>query len=201
VDALVSLTDLAATFLDAAGVPRPADWDSRSILPLARDGDEGQPQRDAVFLERERHSNCRKGNLGYPVRGIRTREFLYLRNFHPDRWPAGDPEFYWNVGEYGDVDNTPSKRLLQAGEHDPQLSRFFQFVFGKRPSEELYDLAKDPGQVRNIAADPAYAGTLNLLRHRVTGWMEATGDPRAKSDTDFWDLAPYYYKKARQKED
>jgi arylsulfatase A-like enzyme len=200
VEAFVSLTDLAATFLDAADVPRPADWDSRSLLPLARDGDEGQPGRDAVFLERERHANVRRGDLGYPVRGIRTREFLYLRNFHPERWPAGDPEYYWSVGEFGDVDNTPSKRLLQAGEHDPQLSRFFQLVFGKRPAEELYDLAKDPGQVRNVASDPAYAGMLRQLRRRVTGWMEATGDPRARGDTDFWDLAPYYYKKAPQKE-
>ena len=103
---------------------------------------------------------CRKGDLSYPVRGIRTREFLYLRNVNPDRWPAGDPEYYWSVGEYGDVDYTPTKRLLVAGEKDPQLSRYFQLVFAKRPAEELYDLTKDPGQVRNVAADPAYAQAL-----------------------------------------
>jgi arylsulfatase A-like enzyme len=199
VDALVSLTDLAATFLEAARVPRPADMDSRSLLPPARG--ETQPERDAVFVERERHANVRRGDLSYPVRGIRTREFLYLRNFHPERWPAGDPEYYWSVGEFGDVDNTPSKRLLQAGEGDPQLSRFFQLVFGKRPSEELFDLVKDPGQVRNVAADPAYADTLKQLRRRVTVWMEATGDPRGKGETEFWDLAPYYYRKSRQKEE
>jgi arylsulfatase A-like enzyme len=200
VDAFVSLTDLAATFLDAAGVPRPADWDSRSLLPLARDGNHGQPQRDAVFLERERHANVRRGDLSYPVRGIRTREFLYLRNLHPERWPAGDPEFYWSVGEFGDVDDSPTKRLLQSAANDPQLDRWFRLVFDKRPAEELYDLATDPGQVRNVASDPNYAETLQQLRRRVTGWMEATGDPRAKGDTDYWDLAPYYSKQARQSE-
>lgn len=198
VDSFVSLTDLAATFLEAAGIPRRDDMDARSLLPLARG--ETQPGRDAVFVERERHANVRKGDLGYPVRGIRTHDFLYLRNFHPERWPAGDPEFYWSVGEFGDVDNTPTKRLVQAGENDPQLSRYFQRVFAKRPAEELYDVAKDPGQVQNVADEAAYAETLRRLRERVTAWMQSTGDPRAQGDTDFWDLAPYYYQKARQKE-
>lgn len=199
VDALVGLTDLAATFLEAAGVDVPPDMDSRSLLPLARG--ETQPGRDAVFVERERHANVRKGDLSYPVRGIRTQEFLYLRNLHPERWPAGDPEYYWSVDEFGDVDYTPTKRLLQDGEKDPKLARYFKLVFGKRPAEELYDMSKDPGQVINVATDPAYAETLQQLRERVSQWMQTTGDPRAEEDTDFWDRAPYYAKPSRQKEE
>jgi arylsulfatase A-like enzyme len=199
VDAFVSLTDLAATFLESAGITPPADMDARSLLPLARG--ETQPHRDAVFVERERHANVRKGDLSYPMRGIRTREFLYLRNVRPDRWPVGDPEYYWSVGEFGDVDYTPTKRLLLANADDTELARYFQSIFAKRPAEELYDLLKDPGQVHNVAADPAYAGQLKRLRERVTQWMQATGDPRAQGDTDFWDRAPYYAKKSRQKEE
>lgn len=199
VDVLISLTDLAATFLESAGITPPADMDARSLLPLARG--ETQPHRDAVFVERERHANVRQGDLSYPVRGIRTREFLYLRNVNPDRWPVGDPEYYWSVGEYGDVDYTPTKRLLVAHANDIKLFRYFQGIFAKRPAEELYDLAKDPGQVRNVAADPAYAGQLGQLRERVTQWMQSTDDPRADGDTDFWDRAPYYAKKSRQKEE
>ena len=30
-------------------------------------------------------------NLGYPARAIRTKEFLYVKNYHPNRWPLGDP--------------------------------------------------------------------------------------------------------------
>lgn len=199
VDAFVSLTDLAATFLEAAGVAVPEDMDSLSLLPLARG--ETQPGRDAIFVERERHANVRQGDLSYPVRGIRTREFLYLRNLHPERWPAGDPEYYWSVDEFGDVDYTPTKRLLEAGDKDPKFDRYFQLAFGKRPEEELFDLARDPGQVRNVAGDPSYAATLQQLRERVSRWMEATGDPRVKGDTDFWDRAPYYAKPSRQKEE
>ncbi len=199
IEAFVSLTDLAATFLEAAGIPVPADMDSLSLLPLARG--ETQAGRDAVFVERERHANVRKGDLSYPVRGIRTREFLYLRNLNPERWPAGDPEYYWSVDEYGDIDWTPTKALIEAGERDAVMGHYFQLAFAKRPPEELFDLSKDPGQTNNVAADPAYAETLGRLRERVGGWMGATGDPRAKGATDFWDRAPYYAKPTRQKEE
>ncbi|MCC6352364.1 MAG: sulfatase [Verrucomicrobiae bacterium] len=199
IDAFVSLTDLAATFLEAAGLPVPAEMDSLSLLPLARG--ESQASRDAVFVERERHANVRKGDLSYPVRGIRTRDFLYLRNLSPGRWPAGDPEYYWSVDEYGDIDWTPTKALIEAGETDPVMGHYFRLAFAKRPAEELFDLSRDPGQTNNVAADPAYAEALGQLRGRVTRWMEATGDPRAKGETDFWDRAPYYAKPSRQKEE
>ena len=178
-DGFVTLGDLCPTFLEAAGVAIPGAVTANSLLD--------PPKRDAVFLERERHANVRKGDLSYPVRGIRTREFLYLRNFEPGRWPAGDPEYYWVVGEFGDVDESPSKRhVMAAPEKAP-----FSLCFGKRPPEELYDCRKDPWQVRNLAGDPAYAGVRRRLAGRVTAWMKETGDPRAAGPTDFWDTAPY----------
>ena len=144
-------------------------------------------RRDAVFLERERHANVRRGDLSYPVRGIRTRNHLYLRNLEPDRWPAGDPEFYWAVGPYGDVDGSPSKKLLLAEKPQPH----FDLCFGKRPAEELYDLSADPDQVRNVAADPAMKTLKQELAAKVSKWMVETGDPRSEGPTEFWDKAPY----------
>ncbi len=175
----VSIADLAPTILEAAGVGRPAAMTAQSLL--------GTSRRDAVMLERERHANVRRGDLSYPVRGIRTREYLYLRNLEPDRWPAGDPEFYWAVGPYGDVDNSRTKELLLREKPQP----YFDLCFGKRTGEELYDLKKDPDQVRNVAGEPAYAGVKRGLAARVEGWMRETGDPRGKGRTDFWDRAPY----------
>ena len=197
--AMVSLTDLAATFLEAAGLPIPQDMDSRSLLPLARG--ESQPHRDAMFVERERHANVRRGDLSYPVRGVRTNDFLYLWNIHPERWPAGDPEHYWSVGEFGDVDYTPTKRLLEDNAAHPDFKESYRLVFEKRPSEELYDLRVDPGQVHNVAEDPDYAETLKALRERTKVWMRRTGDPRSNGPTDFWDRAPYFGKKSRQSEE
>ena len=176
----VSIADLAPTFLDAARVKKPAAMTASSLL--------SSRPADHIFLERERHANVRKGDLSYPVRGIRTRDFLYLRNFEPDRWPAGDPEFYWAVGSYGDVDDSPTKQLLLREKPQP----YFDLTLGKRPTEELFDLRNDPGQVRNVASEPAYAKQRRELAGRVDSWMKATGDPRAaKGRTEFWDKAPY----------
>jgi arylsulfatase A-like enzyme len=179
-DDYVSFGDLAPTFIEAAGLKPPSNWDRSSLFSSVR--------RDAMFVERERHANVRKGNLSYPVRGIRTKDYLYLRNFEPGRWPAGDPEFFWSVGPYGDIDDSPSKRMLMADKPQP----YFDLCMGKRPAEELYVVKDDPDQVKNVASDPKYAAVKRQLAARVDAWMKATGDPRAQNPhTDFWDLAPY----------
>ncbi len=176
----VSIGDLAPTFLQAAGLPIPAGMTAQSLL--------GKQRRTEMFLERERHANVRKGDLSYPVRGIRTKDYLYLRNFEPDRWPAGDPEFYWAVGPYGDVDDSPSKQALMKDKQQP----YFDLCLGKRPAEELYVLKSDPDQVKNVASNPQFAKVKADLAARVQKWMVATKDPRATNPhTDFWDRAPY----------
>lgn len=50
------------------------------------------PGRDFVLIGKERHDVGRPHDWGYPVRGIVQGEWLYLKNFEPDRWPAGNPE-------------------------------------------------------------------------------------------------------------
>ena len=64
-----------------------------SIIPLLESPDSGriQEERDFVVTGRERHTVSREGGLPYPIRAIRTDDFLYIHNFAPDRWPAGDP--------------------------------------------------------------------------------------------------------------
>ncbi len=114
----------------------------------------GQPdavERDCIFLERERHANVREGNLSYPVRAIRTRDFLYIRNLRPDRWPAGDPQIWFAVGDFGDVDDTPAKQQIIQHPTDPKIKPFFDLCFAKRPPEELYDLRRDADQLNNVA--------------------------------------------------
>jgi arylsulfatase A-like enzyme len=192
---LVSLTDLAPTFLEAAGLAPLPDATGRSLLPLvsARGASASrvEPRRE-VFLERERHAYVREGNLGYPVRAIRTPEFLYLRNLRPSRWPAGDPELRFSVGPYGDCDNSPSKDFILEHRADPRYARFYTLAFDRRPEEELYDLRKDPGQLRNVAGEPGYAAHKRRLRERLDRWMSETADPRARSDADPWDRYPYF---------
>lgn len=190
VDALVTLTDLAPTILDAAGLPVPADMTGRSLRPLLA-GQASSSWPDAVFLERERHANVRRGDLSYPSRAVRTRTHLYVRNLRADRWPAGDPELYHSVGPFGDVDDGPAKQLLMAATTGALLP-YRRHALERRPAEELYDVQEDPGQMLDLARDPRHAATLETLRARLAAWMRDTGDPRATTDDDRFDRYPYY---------
>jgi len=189
-DVFVNLADLAPTFLEAAGLEIPPDMTGRSLLPLF--DHEGQTGREMVFVERERHANVRKGDLSYPARAVRARDFLYIRNFRPDRWPAGDPEKWVAVGPFGDCDDGPSKQFILKHRDEPEFKHFFELAFNKRPAEELYDLSKDPHELVNVADDKEYVMAKKRMRAALDHWMETTKDPRAASDDDRWDRYPYF---------
>ncbi|HKE03756.1 MAG TPA: sulfatase [Blastocatellia bacterium] len=189
-DEFVMLTDLAPTLLEAAGLRPKPEMTGRSLTPLL--AGRKQPGRDVAFLERERHANVRRGDLSYPVRAVRTKDYLYIRNFRPDRWPAGDPEMYFAVGDFGDIDGGPSKDLLISRRNDPAVAKYFKLATDKRPAEEFYDLRKDAGQLYNVAERAEYAKAKKRLRAALDKWMRETGDPRATTDDDRWDRYPYF---------
>ena len=144
-----------------------------------------------------RHANVRRGDLSYPVRAIRTRDHLYVRNFRPDRWPAGDPELYFSVGAFGDIDGGPTKSLILEKRTDAKMEAFVRLATAKRPAEELYDLQRDPDQVENVAGKAAYRDVQQRLRSQLTEWLRRTEDPRATVDDDRWDRFPYYGQPAK----
>ena len=94
-------------------------------------------KREAAFIGMERHAGCREGGKGYPCRAIRTKEYLYIRNFDPDRWPAGSPERKHCVRHirYGEVDPSPTKTVMM---DEPKYDKLADLAFGKRPADELY---------------------------------------------------------------
>ena len=209
-DDFINLSDLAPTILEAAGVEIPREMTGRSFYyaideaaakkkfswwdRLLRRKDP-RADRDAVFVERERHGLGRgnepglEGHLSYPIRGIRTAEYLYLVNFRPHLWPACDPP------EFVDVDPSRSKTaVLETRESiDPAISAYFDLSFGKRPKEELYDVVNDPFQLNNLADDPTYADKKKSLERRLKRWMADTKDPRANGrDDDRWDYYSYF---------
>lgn len=192
IEEFVNVADLGPTFLDVAGLTPPAEMSMRSIKNLML-GKPDPAKRDAVFIERERHANVRHDNLSYPARAVRVRDFLYVRNLRPDRWPAGDPDVrFIHDRPFGDVDTTRVKDVLLERTDDPAFAKYIALIFGKRPAEELYDTRKDPAQIHDIANDPEYAETLQQLRSRVDDWMKQTSDPRVDPARDDWDKFPYY---------
>jgi arylsulfatase A-like enzyme len=194
-NAFVSLADLAPTFLEAAGLPIPRQMTARSMLSILKGRKKDHPW-DRVYLEMERHAYARKGNVGYPMRAIRTEKYLYIRNFEPERWPAGDPVSLSRLGAFADCDASPSKEFVIT--HDrlrikKSNETYFQAAFGKRPAEQLYVLKSDPYEMNDVAGNKRYRAILIRFRKELEKWMEKTNDPRANDPhTDVFNTYPYY---------
>lgn len=204
VDDLVSLTDLCTTFLELAGAERP-DYplEGKSLLNILSSQESGiiDSSRQAVYASRERHSYSRWNNLGFPQRCVRTHQYLYIRNFKPERWPAGAPRAYGKDGSLGvdhgayyDMDgahygNHQNDFIIRERDN-PEYSRFFRLAVGKRPAEELYDIMNDPGCLNNLAADPEYSAELQDLRTRLGGYLMRTGDPRVTGNGEIFESYP-----------
>lgn len=194
VDDFVNLADLAPTILDWAGLPPMPDMTAKSLVPLLASGAGGvvDAARDAVFMGRERHAYVRQGGLGYPARALRTKEFLYVRNYEPERWPAGDPPLFGDVDAHMLHYRSPAKLSLLVGRAEAGMARYFEMGFAKRPAEELFDLAKDPHQMTNVADDPDYAEAKARMSERLTKYLVETGDPRETGEGFDWDGAEYF---------
>ncbi len=188
IDDFISFTDFAPTFLQAAGLEPPPEMTGRSFFDLLTSDKQGRVdlERDMVFTGRERHTDRREGKRGYPMRAIRTHQFLYIRNLRPDRWPAGDPE------GYGDIDGSPTKKFMMENRDAENVRELFQLAFGKRPAEELYNLEREPAQLKNVAELPEYAEAKRKLQIELEQFMTDTEDPRAFGKGDEWDTQPYY---------
>ena len=184
----VSFIDLAPTILEVFGI----NGTDQGMSPITgrsfTDLLDGNPKTDRgfVLIGRERNDvQARPGSpsgLGYPVRAIREGSFLYVKNFAPDRWPCGNPELGLK-----DTDDSPTKQLVvERGERDP----FWQHSFGKRPSEQLFDLSKDPDCVNNLVTDPELSARVTALREKLMGELRSQQDPRALDQGDVFDQYP-----------
>lgn len=204
VKAPVSLIDIAPTFLAAAGMTSPDDPDGQNLLPALAQGADDSKLRGWALIGREVHFHkAREDDLPYPVRAIRTADFLYVKNFKPDRWPMGAPyqvtdETAPNHGQlanntgcaFPDMDASPTKAWLVEHRKDTDMKTFIDFAWGKRPAEEFYDLRKDPHQMKNLAGDAAHHETLESLRRKLMDELAAKKDPRVV-DHDAFDHPPY----------
>jgi arylsulfatase A-like enzyme len=191
-DALVNLSDLAPTFLGAAGLPAPDKMTARSLMGILANTSKGE--RVEAFIAMERHDGCRKGGKGYPCRALRTKDYLYILNYKPDRWPAGNPDrtFCARYIPFGEVDSSPTKTLLMDNKDKPGFKRFYDLAFAMRPAEELYALSSDPEQVVNLAGKPGLAKVQQALSAQLQAYLVRTGDPRALGLDAPWDYYPYY---------
>jgi hypothetical protein len=183
IDDFISTRDIAPTFLELAGLPPAGTFTGKSFLDVLKSGKQGivDPTRNLTLIAKERHDLGRPNDEGYPVRAIRDRKFLYIRNYEPDRWPAGNPE----TG-YRNVDDGPTKTDIIS-----RFDEYYQLSFGKRPPEELYLVETDPDCVHNLATDLAYATVKRQMREHMEELLRGEGDPRMLGHADFFDTIQY----------
>ena len=188
VDDFVSFIDLAPTLIEVADLQWSqtgmAASSGRSLTDIFNSPKSGRvnPARDHVLIGRERQDIGRPGDAGYPVRGIVTANALYLQNFAPDRWPVGNPE----TG-YLDCDAGATKTFILDAHRKNLSDKHWQLCFGKRGSEELYDLTRDRDCVNNLADSAASESARVALKSRLFSELTAQGDPRMSGGGDVFD--------------
>ncbi len=157
--ALVSLMDLAKTWLDIGGAEIPNSMEGVSLRPLLTG--EKESVREHIFCERNWHDNWD------PMRGVITERYALIQNYRPE------------VGYIPSWDllRSPSfesiKKQAQAGTLAGPLR---WYAATTKPLVELYDLQADPGEWNNLAEDPAHADRVEALQKVLGQWMNETND-------------------------
>jgi len=151
--------DFAPTVLSLAGVPIPKHMQGRAFL-----GPQKGKAPDHIFAARDRMDetyDC--------IRALRDKQYKYIRNFMP----------YLTRGQHIDyMDRTPilqeMRRLHAAGKlrAGPQM----QFFEPTKPVHELYDVTKDPHEVRNLAGRPEHAARVQRMEKALFAFMKRIGD-------------------------
>jgi len=174
-DALVQYADILPTLVDAAGgKPLLRPYDGSSFLSVLH-GKTGTHRQFTYGV----HNNIPEGPP-YPIRSVNDGEYHYIRNLSPDEiyiekhlmGTRGTGQLnnpYWATWVWDSWNSPRSYNLVKRYMH--------------RPAEQLYRVAADPYEMKNLANDPSEAKHLATLRKELDRWMNAQDDPGAPVDT------------------
>ena len=164
-DAMIAWPDLIPTFIELGGGTVPEGIDGRSFAAVLLG--KATTHRDRIFTT---HSGDGDFNV-YPIRSVRTRDWKYIRNLHPEF------QHHTHISRSSNVTSGLNywQSWLAAAETNPAAAAAVK-RYSVRPAEELYDLKSDPDELHNLAADPAQAGRLQQMRADVDTWMRQQGD-------------------------
>jgi N-sulfoglucosamine sulfohydrolase len=157
-DNLISSIDFGPTVLSLAGITVPAHMQGIPFL-----GSQTGTPRDAVFGARDRVDESYD-----MIRSVRTKSYLYIRNFYPNTpFPIWIP-YLSNMPIY--------KEMLRLDAEGKLTGAQKSWMAYSRPPEELYDVKTDPYQIKNLIDNPKLKPVLDDLRKRHAQWTLETGD-------------------------
>lgn len=188
-DAVVNWADLTPTVLDYCGVKvppapplRPMENAGKPVTAGPLTVGKTQPYRfhgrsfagilgeehpqgwDELFASHTFH----EVQMYYPMRVAWVGQFKYILNIaHGLEYPFAS-----------DLYASPTWQGVLARKNPEEM-------YGQRtvrqylhhPKHELYNLAADPKETKNLAEDPAYQSTLEQLQGKLKAWQERTKDP------------------------
>lgn len=169
-DELVSNIDLSSASLALAGIPVPGHIQGQNFLG------EHTP-RTALFTMRDRRDETVDR-----IRAVRTDNYKYIRNFYPER-----PYAQYNAYKRNQYPTIVLMEVLKAqGVLTPeQLIHLADY----RSAEELYDLKKDPHEIKNLAGEASLSQVQQELSQQLDRWLEDVDQgtyPEDQDEIDFW---------------
>jgi N-sulfoglucosamine sulfohydrolase len=162
---MVSAIDFLPTLLEVMQHqhPTPERLPGRSFIALLRG--ETQQDRDHVVMQYNENS----GGNRHPMRGIQTREYLYLYN----PWSDGKRKF-----ASATTGTSTYRQMVKRAANETDVATRLA-LFDHRVVEELYDVQNDPDCLANLIGHPARAATLEQLRTKLTQTLTKLEDPVA----------------------
>lgn len=165
IDATICLPDLMPTLIELAGGTIPDGLDGKSFAGLLLGT--ATTHRDRTFATQSGDGDY---NV-YPSRSLRTHEWKYILNLHPEyqhhTWISRSPNpvdgrAYWDSWLAAAKTNAAAAAAVSR--------------YTVRPAEELYDLRADPFELHNLAANAQHAERLAAMRTELRAWMKSQGD-------------------------
>jgi N-sulfoglucosamine sulfohydrolase len=198
VDDFVNFIDFAPTYFELANL-NPAETGMQTIqgqsltdIFFSEKSGTVTDYRDHILIGKERHDVGRPNDWGYPIRGIVKDGFLLIHNYEPERWPAGNPE----TG-YLNCDGSPTKTALLQRRTNVDTYDYWNWSFGKRPSQELFKISEDPECMNNLADNKDYDELKLSLLAQMEKELTEQGDPRILGNGHIFDDFVYAQKGTR----
>lgn len=142
----------------------------KSLLPLLN-AEPPISEDDAIFASQNFH----EVTMNYPMRAIRTRKYKLIHNLNYQSFFPIDQDFYVSPTFQDILNRTLTKQSLPWYKN---LNLYY-----KRPEWELYDIKKDPYEMRNLITNKEFNDIRVKLEKRLNKWLEDTNDP--------WRCAPH----------
>ena len=167
--AMIEYVDILPTFIDAAGGEPAPEIDGRSLLPMFAGKQRHKEHVFGIMTTRGIHH----GSDHFGIRSVRSERFHYIWNFSPEI------EFQ-NACTNSKEFKSWERAAADGDKHAAEQVKRYKF----RPSVELYDIAKDPEEQRNLAKNPEYEEVRRELRAELEKWMEHCGDKGLRTELD-----------------